>query len=64
MTQLEFLYESQTILIQSNKEEKMRIAFEKFFIKTRIDRNSICFLYHQKVLNCEDSEKKIEDVMN
>ena len=64
MTQLEFLYESQTILIQSNKEEKMRIAFEKFFIKTRIDRNSICFLYHQKVLNSEDSEKKIEDVMN
>ena len=64
MTQLEFLYESQTILIQSNKEEKMRIALEKFFIKTRIDRNSICFLYHQKVLNSDDSEKKIEDVMN
>ena len=47
MTQLEFLYESQTILIQSNKEEKMRIALKKFFIKTRIDRNSIYFLYHQ-----------------
>ena len=64
MTQLEFLYENQTILIQCNKDEKMINSFEKFFTKARLDKNSVYFKYQQTILSREDYEKKIEEVMD
>ena len=64
MTNLEFFYLNQTILIQCSKDEKMISSFEKFFTKTKLDKNSVYFIYQQKVLNKEDSEKKIEDLMS
>lgn len=64
MTQLEFLYENQTILIQCNKDEKMINSFEKFCTKTRLDKNSVYFKYQQIILSREDYEKKIEEVMD
>ena len=64
MTELEFLYENKIILIQCNKDEKMINYFQKFFTKTELDKNSVYFSYHEKILSGEDYEKKIEDIMN
>ena len=53
MTNVEFIYETQSYKIQCNSEERMKDIFQKFATKLGVDLNSLYFLYGGKVINEE-----------
>ena len=59
MEQVVFLYQSTSILIQCNINEKMKDIINKYIIKTGIDINSVYFLYSGNKINEELILKEI-----
>ena len=53
MIQVEFIFNSISTIIQSNKNEKVEEIFKKFVEKIGIDINSIIFSYNQNIINKE-----------
>ena len=54
MIQVEFIYRPNNIIIQCNKDEKMKEIFKIFFEKIKIDKNTIYFMNNEnKILNDE-----------
>ena len=50
MVEIEFNYNGKIIVIQSNKEEKLKDVFDKFKTKSNIESNSIYFMYSGNIL--------------
>ena len=53
MINVEFIYNGQSIIIQSNSEVIIKEILHKFTIKTETELNSLYFLYGGKVINHE-----------
>ena len=53
MINVEFIFNGQSIIIQCNADEILKDIFLKFTIKTKIELNSLYFLYGGKVINQE-----------
>ena len=60
--EVEFIYHAYNIIIQCNKDEKMKEIFDKFIEKTEIDINSICFVNNEnEIINKELTLEKISN---
>ena len=57
---INFIYIGQTILIQCNKDSKMKEIFENFTMKVNIENKSLIYLYNGKEIN---KEKKLEEII-
>ena len=71
MAQVEFNYKGNMTIIQTNKYEKMKYIFQKYIEKTKIDINSIYFIYSGNNINKElsfeeiiNNEDKMKNKMN
>ena len=53
MVSIEFQFNEISTLIQANPEEPFKEAINKYFQKSSIDPNSICFLANGKNINPE-----------
>ena len=62
MAEIIFNYNGNLTKIQCNKEEKMKEIFNKFIIKTQIDKNLIYFIYSGN--NNINEELKFEEIAN
>ena len=49
MSEVEFIYNGVTTIIQCKPDEKMKIIFQKFKDKAKIDKNNIFYSYDGKV---------------
>ena len=62
MFQVEFIFNQINIIIQCNKDEKMKEIYNKFIKKTGFDINSIIFIYNENQITNE--ELTIEQISN
>ena len=62
MAEVIFNYNGNLTTIQCNKEEKMKEIFNKYIIKTQIDKNLIYFIYSGN--NNINEELKFEEIAN
>ena len=62
MSRIIFNYNGETIVIQCQKEEKLKEICEKFAIKIQIDLNKLFFLYNGNQIDKELTfEKQINE---
>ena len=54
MTTIEFIYNGNSILIQCDRNDRIKEIINKYILKASIDKNSIIFLY---------SRQNIEEIM-
>ena len=64
MTEVIFLFEGKNILIQCNKNEKLKDIINKFIIKTQVDNNSVYYLYKGNRINEELEIEKLNEEEN
>ena len=53
MIQVEFIFNQFNIIIQCNKDEKMKEIFNKFILKAEANINNLYFLYNGNKINEE-----------
>ena len=51
MSKIEFCFEGKNIIIQCNKNDKMKQMIQQFLTKTNINPNSVIFLYSGNIIN-------------
>ena len=61
MAEVYYIFEGQSIIIQSNKNQKMKDICKNLSTKINIDINSLIFLYEGNKL---DLEKKLNEITN
>jgi len=59
MNSIEFIYNGNNIIIQCNKDDKIKDIINKYIIKSKIDKNSVIFLYSGGII---DEELKLLEV--
>lgn len=62
MFNIHFNYEGENLVIQCQKNEKMKEIFNKFIEKRRIDITSVYFIYSGNII--ENDELILEQVIN
>ena len=61
MVEIEFNYNQNFIVIQSNENEKMKNIIQKYLDKTQLNKNAIYFLYNATNI---DEEKTLAQIIN
>ena len=61
---INFLYESESVMIQCTRDEYMKSAFQKFLIKLNKDIKNIYYLYNGTTINPESKLKEINNKDN
>ena len=62
MAEIEFLYKGTQTLIQSNRDDKFIDIISKFLDKTKLNPDSLCFLYSGKLI--ENKEQTFAEIAN
>jgi len=60
MTSIEFIYNGNSILIQCDKNDRIKEIINKYILKASLDKNSVIFLYSGQNI---DEELKISEIM-
>ena len=63
MSNVEFYFEGQNLIIQCNKSDKMKQVFQSFYSKAGINKNSVSFLYNgEDITNVESTFEQLANI--
>ena len=60
MTSIEFIYQGNTIKVQSDLNDKLKDIINKYLSKSSLDKNALFFLYYGNII---DEELKLSELI-